>query len=67
MADDKSLAQRILDQAARESGWHSSRSDNNDHLSIKNSNGKVTGHAYEDGMIKGTNQDGSGSLGWFQK
>lgn len=67
-----SIAKKYLEQMKRESGMHTSRSDENNHLSIKNSDGKVIGHMYEDGSIKGTNsmpddQGKSGALPWLQK
>ena len=63
----KSMAELALRQFGKESGWHSSRSDINDHLTIKNSEGDVIGHAYKNGMIQGTNQGGSGALPWLIK
>lgn len=63
----KSIGETLLEQMKKESGWHKSRSDSNDHLSIKNSEGKVIGHAYKDGSLKGTDQDGSGALPWLIK
>lgn len=63
----RSMAERIIEQARSDSGLHSSRSDQNDHLSIKNADGTVIGHMYPDGMIKGTNEGGSGALRWLQK
>ena len=64
---EKSMGEQLLEQMRKESGLHKSRSDTNDHLSIKNSNGKVVGHMYKDGSLKGTNQGGSGSLPWLIK
>ena len=64
---EKSMAQMLLNQAKKESGWHSSRSDSNTHLSIKNADGTVIGHIYKNGTIKGTNQNGTGALPWLLK
>ena len=63
----KSMGERLLEQMRKESGWHKSRSDSNDHLSIKNSGSEVIGHMYKDGGIKGTNRGGSGALSWLIK
>jgi hypothetical protein len=57
----ESMGERLMIQSELQSGWHSSRSDANEHLSIKNSNGDVTGHLYRNGGIK----DFNGSLGWL--
>jgi len=67
MSNDKSMAEKALNQFQKESGWHQSRSDSNNHLTIKNSEGSVVGHIYRDGSVKGTNNGGSGSLPFFQK
>lgn len=63
----KSMAELLYEQSRLDAGWHESRSDSNIHLTIKNSNATVVGHTYEDGIIKGTNQGGSGSLSWTLK
>ncbi|MBI2124482.1 hypothetical protein HYT92_01695 [Candidatus Pacearchaeota archaeon] len=55
MSQEKSMSEKILEQFIKESGWHTSRSDDNEHLTIKNSDRRVTGHLYKDGTIKGTN------------
>lgn len=47
-----SMMQRLLLQAEIESGWHSSPSDENPHLSIKNALGVVVAHCYRDGGYK---------------
>ena len=57
-----SIGERLTIQSELQSGWHSSRSDANNHLTIKNANGKTTGHYYENGMIK----DFNGSLNWLK-
>ena len=67
MSNEKSMAQIALEKFQKESGWHSSSSDLNEHLSIKNADGKVIGHFYSDGIVKGTNEKGSGTLSWFLK
>jgi len=70
MSNEKSMVQRLIEQSERgpsAAGWHKSRSDSNKHLSIKNSNGTVIEHMYEDGSVKGTNEGGSGALNWFTK
>lgn len=48
----------ILTKIVRESdksGYHSSRSDENKHRTLKNKDGKVVAHVYGDGSVKGTN------------
>ena len=72
MENEKSMAEKALEQfekgpAPWNSGWHPSNSDSNEHLSIKNADKKVIGHFYKDGIIKGTNEDGSGALSWLLK
>lgn len=72
MNDTNSMANRLLEQARRESGWHTSRSDQNPHLTIKNALGQVTGHVYQDGSTKGVNTrcsstGSSDSLAWLLK
>lgn len=57
------MSDKLLIQSEMQSGWHSSPSDANDHLSIKNGMGQVTGHYYKDGSIK----DFNGSLNWLTK
>jgi hypothetical protein len=52
MSTYKSFTERLLEQARKDSGWHSSRSDSNAHLSIKNADVTVVGHLYPDGSIK---------------
>jgi len=64
---EKTMAGWLLEQSQKESGWHSSRSDLNEHLSIKNQDREVIGHLYKDGTIKGTNHGGSGSLSRLMK
>lgn len=61
------IGEKFLEQMRKDAGWHKSRSDGNDHLSIKNSNGTVVGHMYKDGSFSGTNQGGAGSLPWLIK
>ena len=63
----KPMAQQALEQFQKESGMHTSRSDSNNHLSVKNQDGKVIGHMYEDGSMKATNQNGAGALSWLMK
>ena len=63
MVTANSMAERLLIQSELQSGWHTSPSDFNNHLSIKNSMGNVTGHCYSNGIIK----DFNGSLGWLKK
>ena len=60
-----SFADQLLSQMRQESGMHISRSDSNNHLTIKNFENRVIGHMYENGSIKGTNQGGSGALNWL--
>ena len=68
MSKEKSMAERLLEQCQKESGWHTSRSDSNVHLTIKNAEGKVTGHFYKDGAISGVNNgELSGGLPWLLK
>ena len=67
MKTGENMAEAILNQAKKESGWHSSPSDDNEHLTVKNSNGLVIGHIYKDGTINGTNNGGSGALSWLLK
>jgi hypothetical protein len=56
------IGEELLRQSRLDAGWHQSRSDANDHLTIKNVNGVVTGHVYPDGSIK----DFNGSLEWLR-
>jgi len=56
-----SMAEALAVQSELQSGWHQSKSDSNEHLTIKNVEGNVTGHLYRDGTIK----DFNGSLGWM--
>jgi len=58
-----SMAERLIVQSELQSGWHTSPSDPNIHLSIKNAAGDVTGHMYPNGVIK----DFNGSLAWMGK
>lgn len=67
MAEEKSMAERAIFQAKGDAGMHTSKSDLNKHLSIKNSEGTVIGHMYADGSVKGTNEGGSGALSWLMK
>jgi len=64
---ERSIAERLLDNAKKDAGWHHSPSDSNKHLSIKNAEGTVIGHLYDDGTIKGTDEGGSGALRWLQQ
>jgi len=64
-----SMIQRLLIQAEIESGWHTSRTDENPHLTIKNASGVVVAHYYHDGSYKmvptrpgGTRMPGEQSL-----
>lgn len=61
MSDSPQLGRALIEQALRESGMHISRHDENPHVTIKNADGKVTGHWYPDGSVK----DFNGSLGWI--
>lgn len=58
---NRPLGATLLGQSRRESGWHSSPSDDNKHLTIKNSDGRTTGHYYEDGSIKSFGELGGGT------
>jgi len=57
----ESMAKNLLSQSEKESGWHTSQSDSHEHLTVKNADGKVTGHIYKDGSRK----DKNGSLEWL--
>ena len=71
------LGKRLMAEAFRASpgaiqspGWHTSLSDSNRHLSIRNAEGEITAHLYSDGVIKGVNsrdrmQGKSGALSWL--
>ena len=58
-----SMAEALIAQSELQSGWHTSPSDPNVHISIKNAAGDVTGHMYPDGGIK----DFNGSLAWMRR
>ena len=58
-----SAGEALSIQSELQSGWHSSPSDFNNHLTIKNADGNVSGHYYSDGSIT----DFNGSLGWIKK
>ena len=49
----KSFLSKIV-RESDQSGYHSSRSDSNNHRSLKNKDGKVVAHVYGDGGVKGT-------------
>ncbi len=65
MTTEGDMAPRVFQSSINDAGFHSSPSDLNDHLSIKNAEGTVIGHDYANGLIKGTNQEGSGALSWL--
>jgi len=56
------LGKALLEQARKESGLHTSQSDLNPHLTVRNAAGEITGHYYPDGSVK----DFNGSLAWLR-
>lgn len=74
MSNEKSMTETLLKQfdkgytsGKKGAGWHESPSDSNTHLSVMNAKTTVIGHFYKDGIIKGTNEGGSGALPWLLK
>jgi len=63
--ETKGLGESLLEQSKVESGLHSSESDSNDHLTIKNADEDVIAHYYSDGSIKSTSSKADSDLIWL--
>ncbi len=60
-----SAGEKLIHQSKLDAGMHRSRSDLNDHLSVKNADGRVVGHMYPDGSIKSVDSRGGSGLIWI--